>query len=198
MTHDPSRIDGARTKPCIRCVNGLARWVRCHRGGRCSATRWLARNVRHVCDGAVPRSGRYRDTVRSERTSPSFSNSPWIRGAPQRWFSVAIRRMRARRSASMHGLPVAAATDGPTSPQPFPMPAGDRGRLHQHQRVLPPRPPPSQAHPEQSVRWAKASIRTTKDRQLMAQCKTLNEEVSTHRQGDPKRHDRATGGTHGL
>jgi hypothetical protein len=67
----------------------------------------------------------------------------------------------------------------PTSPQPFTMPAGDRGRLHQHQRVLPPRPPPSQAHPEQSVRWAKAPIRTTKDRQLMAQCQTLNEEVST-------------------
>ncbi len=70
-----------------------------------SATRWLARNVRHVCDGAVPRPGRYRDTVRSETTIPSFSNSPWIRGAPQRWFSVAIRRMRARRSASMRGLP---------------------------------------------------------------------------------------------
>lgn len=67
----------------------------------------------------------------------------------------------------------------PISPQSFTMPAGDRGRLHQHQRVLPPRPPPSQADPEQSVRWAKASIRTTKDRQLMVQGKTLKEEVST-------------------
>jgi hypothetical protein len=62
--------------------------------------------------------------------------------------------------------------------------------------VLPPQSPRSHAHPEQSIRWAKASIRATKDRRLMAQCKTLNEEVSTHRQGDPKRHDRAKGGTH--
>jgi hypothetical protein len=36
---------------------------------------------------------------------PSFTNSPWIRGAPQRRFSVATRRMRARTSASMRGLP---------------------------------------------------------------------------------------------
>ena len=32
----------------------------------------------------------------------------------------------------------------------------------------------------------------------MAQGKTLKEEVSTHRQGDPKGHDRAKGGTHRL
>ena len=37
----------------------------------------------------VSRSGRYRDTVRSETAIPSFSNSPWIRGAPQRRFSAA-------------------------------------------------------------------------------------------------------------
>src|ERR1700730_3559728 len=44
--------------------------------------RWFARNVRLVCDGPVSRSGRYRDTVRSETVTPSFNNSPWIRGAP--------------------------------------------------------------------------------------------------------------------
>ena len=44
---------------------------------------WFARNVRQVCDRLVSRSGRYRDTVRSETMIPSFSNSPWIRGAPQ-------------------------------------------------------------------------------------------------------------------
>ena len=65
-----------------------------------------------------------------------------IRGAPQRRCSVAIRRMRARRSASMPGLPGRRPrSTAPTSPQPFTMPAGDRGRLHQHPRVLPPRPP---------------------------------------------------------
>jgi alpha-beta hydrolase superfamily lysophospholipase len=36
---------------------------------------------------------------------PSFSNSPWIRGAPQRQFSAAIRRIRFRQDESMRGLP---------------------------------------------------------------------------------------------
>ena len=45
--------------------------------------RWFPKNVRQVCDGAISRSGRYRDTVRSETVTPSFSNSPWTRGAPQ-------------------------------------------------------------------------------------------------------------------
>jgi hypothetical protein len=67
--------------------------------------RWFARNVRQVCDGAVSRSGRYRDTVRSETAIPSFSNSPWMRGAPQRRFSVANRRISDRSCGSMHGLP---------------------------------------------------------------------------------------------
>ena len=77
---------------------------------------WFARNVRQVCDRLVSRSGRYRDTVRSETMIPSFSNSPWIRGAPQRQFSVAMRptsfrsckSMRSRRppasdASSIHG-----------------------------------------------------------------------------------------------
>ena len=36
---------------------------------------------------------------------PSFINSPWIRGAPQRRFSKANGRIRARHCESMHGLP---------------------------------------------------------------------------------------------
>jgi len=36
---------------------------------------------------------------------PSFSNSPWIRGAPHRKFSAAIRRIRSRHDESIHGLP---------------------------------------------------------------------------------------------
>src|SRR5882672_1532492 len=39
---------------------------------------WLARNVPHVCDGALGTTARYRDTVRSETATPSFSSSPWI------------------------------------------------------------------------------------------------------------------------
>ncbi len=36
---------------------------------------------------------------------PSFSNSPWIRGAPHRQFSPAIRRIRSRHDESIRGLP---------------------------------------------------------------------------------------------
>jgi hypothetical protein len=38
-------------------------------------SRWFAKNVRQVCDGAVSQSGRYRDTVRSETVMPSFPTS---------------------------------------------------------------------------------------------------------------------------
>jgi hypothetical protein len=43
--------------------------------------------------------------VRSETVMPSFSNSPWIRGAPQRPFSVAMRPMRLRSCKSIRGRP---------------------------------------------------------------------------------------------
>ena len=36
---------------------------------------------------------------------PSFSNSPWIRGAPHRKFSAAMRRIRSRDDESIRGLP---------------------------------------------------------------------------------------------
>ena len=67
--------------------------------------RWFAKNVRQLCDQMVGRPCRYRETVRSEMVIPSFSNSPWIRGAPQRQFSAAIQRIRSRQGESMRGLP---------------------------------------------------------------------------------------------
>jgi hypothetical protein len=104
-TDRPSRNDGegrGGTPPALTTTSSVCAYDDVT--GEVQA-RWFARNVRHVCDGTVRRSGRYRDTVRSETTIPSFSNSPWIRGAPHSRFSMAMRRMRARTSASMHGLP---------------------------------------------------------------------------------------------
>jgi hypothetical protein len=49
------------------------------------------------------------------------------------------------------------------------MPTIDRGRLDQRQRVCPPRPHLSQHQPEQTVRWAKAAIRTNEYVQLVAE-----------------------------
>ena len=63
------------------------------------------------------------------------------------------------------------------------MPTGDRGRLDQHESLPPAGPEPSQAHPEETVRRAEASIRTGEDTQLVSQGKDLEEEVGTCGQG---------------
>jgi hypothetical protein len=55
-----------------------------HRRDKCLAAEAAGRSVRQVRDRVVGRPCRYRETVRSEMAIPSFSNSPWIRGAPQR------------------------------------------------------------------------------------------------------------------
>jgi hypothetical protein len=78
------------------------------------------------------------------------------------------------------------------------MPTGDRGRLDQHQRFPPPKPHASQAQPEQTVTRAEASIRTSEYAQLVAQGKTLEEEVSTRGQGRPERRNRPEGVPHRL
>ena len=76
------------------------------------------------------------------------------------------------------------------------MPTVDRGRLEQDQRVSPPRPQPSKHQPEQTVRWAKAAIRTNEDVQLVAEGKDLEQQVSTRRQGEPNRNDHPDDVTH--
>jgi hypothetical protein len=48
---------------------------------------------------------KYRETVRSERVNPNFSNSPWIRGAPQVGFSLVICRISLINSLVICGLP---------------------------------------------------------------------------------------------
>jgi hypothetical protein len=82
--------------------------------------------------------------------------------------------------------------------EPFTMPTADRGRLYQHESLPPLGPEPSQAHPEETVRRAEASIRTREYTQLMAQGKKLEEEVATRGQGGPESRDRAEGLTHRL
>ena len=77
------------------------------------------------------------------------------------------------------------------------MPTGDRGRLDQHETLLPPGPPSSQAHPEKTVRRAEASIRAAEYAQLMAQGNHLEEKVSTRGQGAEERRDRPERVAHG-
>jgi hypothetical protein len=73
---------------------------------------WFARKVRQVCDEALRRLGKDRETVRSETVKPSFSNSPWIRGAPHRKLSALMRRMMARSRNRCVAVPAAAASGG--------------------------------------------------------------------------------------
>jgi hypothetical protein len=80
--------------------------------------------------------------------------------------------------------------------EPIAMPTVDGGRLNQHQRVSPPRPHPSQDQPQQTVRRAKAPIRTCQDGQLVAQGKHLEQQVSTRRQRESDRSDRPDDVTH--
>jgi hypothetical protein len=51
--------------------------------------------------------------------------------------------------------------------KPAAMPAGDRRRLDQHQRLAPSRPHPSQAHPEEAVKEPEASIGTSENAELV-------------------------------
>ena len=76
------------------------------------------------------------------------------------------------------------------------MPPVYRGRLDQHQRVSPPRPHLSRHQPEQTVRWAKAAIRTNEDVQLVAEGKDLEQQISARRQGKPDRNDHPDDVTH--
>src|SRR3989442_9848841 len=72
---------------------------------------WLARNVRHVCDGGERRFGSRRETVRSATSIPSFCSSPWIRGAPQRGLACAIRTTRALIWRLTRGRPAVARAE---------------------------------------------------------------------------------------
>ena len=69
---------------------------------------WFFKNVfqrcRAVREGFL---GMYRCIVASEISIPSFSISPWIRGAPQRGFSFAICLIRLICACGIAGLPSA-------------------------------------------------------------------------------------------
>ena len=62
------------------------------------------------------------------------------------------------------------------------MPTVDGG---QQQRISPPRPRTSQHQPEQTVKWAKATIRTNEYAQLVAEGEDLEQQVSTVDRANP-------------
>jgi hypothetical protein len=78
------------------------------------------------------------------------------------------------------------------------MPTIDGGWLDQHQRFPPSGPQPPQKQPKQTVSWTKAPLRTSEDAELVAQGKSLEQEVSTRRPGRSDRSPRPDDGSHRL
>ena len=85
----------------------------------------------------------------------------------------------------------------PPSRHPAALPPGDGRRLDQPQRLPPPRPHPSQAHPEQAVKGAEAAIGPREDAELVAKSEDLEEEVPTRAQGGAKHRNRPQRVSHG-
>jgi len=59
-------------------------------------SRWFLRKLNKInqslrASPLRPARARYRETVRSEISKPSFNSSPWILGTPQMGFSFAMR-----------------------------------------------------------------------------------------------------------
>src|ERR1035441_9570218 len=73
------------------------------------ALRWFLRKAGQRRAGSGLRVARFtqRETVRSEMPKPSLSSSPWMRGAPQVGFSVAMRKISSRTSLLIGFLPTA-------------------------------------------------------------------------------------------
>lgn len=73
---------------------------------------WFLMKVRHVCEGGFGGLlGMRLETVLWHILKPSFINSPWILGAPQRGLDCAILRTRSLISGAMPGLPFVKARD---------------------------------------------------------------------------------------
>ena len=66
---------------------------------------WLRKNVFHVWPDPGRRLAMYLATVDCATSIPSFSSSPWMRGAPHSGFSTLIRRIRLRTSIGTLGRP---------------------------------------------------------------------------------------------
>jgi hypothetical protein len=160
--------------------------------------RWLAKNVRQVCDRVVGRPCRYRETVRSEMAIPSFSNfAVDPRSAPETILRGHTLNQISTRCIDARSSRTSRAT-APASMCAFAMPTIDSGWLDQHQRFPPPGPQPPQKQPQQTVSRAKAPLRTSEDAELVSEGKSLKQEVSTRHSGRSDRSPRPDDPSHRL
>ena len=148
------------------------------------ASRWLRRNASQRRPGSGSWAARFtqREMVRSEMLNPSFSSSPWMRGAPQVGFSATIRKIRSRSSLLNGFLPPTGRvreSQAQYNSKAGPMPADHGLRLDNDQRLLPTRPQAFQRDPEQLIETAQSRARSfgMDSQQLLAQGEVLENEV---------------------
>ena len=120
----------------------------------------------------------YLETVDSAISNPSFSSSPWIRGAPHRGFSLLICRMSSRSSRVILGRPRSGTGfPAPIGSKPCSMPAQNRVRQNHAGQTEQAWPEPCHPHQQDSVSPTQTkAVRCTphRDIELMAQIQVLD------------------------
>src|SRR5216684_4003364 len=118
------------------------------------ASRWLARNAtQRVARSPRRRTRRrYRATLRSETSKPSFKSSPWILGAPP----VRILRCQATDQgpnllADPRPAPALSGSPAPVEAKAGSMPPDHGLRFHDEQHVRPAGPQMPERGPEEAV-----------------------------------------------
>ena len=138
----------------------------------------------------------YRATVRADTVNPNRASSAWTRRCPQRRFSTAILRMRARSSPAIRGR----SSPGPPSPVGRPSPAmpAEHGRGLNHEEELSPSGnPPTGGNPEPAVAVSQPGTwrSALKHEQLLPQAQILGDQVRSgcepSRDGPPRPPDHA-------
>src|SRR5215470_443928 len=135
----------------------------------------------------------YRDTVACDTSNPSFSSSPWIRGAPHKKFSWLIRTISARTSLLILGRPPRQRPHEPDrqiAHKPRPRQTQNGGGPDEDQTSLPICPPARQEQPEQLLTRAEAwtpCACSPQHRELMAQGNKFQQQVTALAEPRPHR-----------
>src|SRR5258707_13726467 len=91
---------------------------------------WLCKKVRQPWLGGARRLTMYLATVDCATLNPSLSSSPWMRGAPQSWFSVLICRISAQFYLDSRAPSPRVRFPTPIATKAGPMPPHQRFRLN--------------------------------------------------------------------
>src|SRR5436190_6246931 len=122
----------------------------------------------------------YFEPVACETVRPSFSSSPWIRGAPQRGLARLIRRHEIPHFRPNRGpTPSVSTLPCPVAPEALTVPPHHGLGPHHLQRTPPVLPQPRQHDPEEPVHrrqlWARLAHLPHGD--LLSECEVLQRQL---------------------